>query len=206
MPHPLRQQSHPENACNEICPKSWTSVRRSKRLRGAQGQVQYNAPSAELKGKGFLCPSCPAGQGGHKVGLWGERPGSSTLNCCNLSLEKSKLPPKKLALFLMVRVQPGARWHDSVCFNWEKRKSTFAKPPSSEVRGEHEAPVTLSFVTTRTCVWMQMTRGQEVVEEQIGFTSDILLIDKDDRCSRKHCGPDSDVNAVNCYLLTVLLF
>lgn len=53
---------------------------------------------------------------------------------------------------------------------------------------------------------MQPTRAQEVVEEQIGFTSDMLLIDKDDRCLRKHGGPDSDVNAVNCYLLAVLLF
>lgn len=53
---------------------------------------------------------------------------------------------------------------------------------------------------------MQTTRGQEVVEDQIGFASDILLIDKDDRCLRKHGGPDPDVNAVNCCLLAVLLF
>lgn len=162
MPHPLRQQSHPENACNEICPKSWTSGWRSKRLRGAQGQVQYNAPSAELKGKGFLCPSRPAGQGGQKVGLGGERPSSSTLKCCKLTLEKSKMPPKKLALSLMARVQLGAGWHDSVFYNWEKRKSTSAKSHSLEVRGQHEAPVTLSFVSARVCVQMQMTLGREV--------------------------------------------
>lgn len=66
--------------------------------------------------------------------------------------------------------------------------------------------MTLSFVTARVCVQMQTTRGQEVVEEQIGFASDILLIDKDDRCLRKHGGPDPDVNAVNCCLLAVLLF
>lgn len=47
------------------------------------------------------------------------------------------------------------------------------------------------------------TRG---FEGQIGFMSDLLLIDKDDRCSHRHGGPDSDVNTVNCYLLTVLLF
>lgn len=47
------------------------------------------------------------------------------------------------------------------------------------------------------------TRG---FEEQIAFVSDLLLIDKDDRCSHRHGGPDSDVNTVNCYLLTVLLF
>lgn len=47
------------------------------------------------------------------------------------------------------------------------------------------------------------TRG---FEEQIGFMSDLLLIDKDDRCSHRHGRPDSDVNTVNCYLLTVLLF
>lgn len=106
----------------------------------------------------------------------------------------------------MARVQPGARWHDSVFYNWEKRKSTSAESLSAEVRGQLQAPVTLSFVTARVCVWMQPTRAQEVVEEQIGFTSDMLLIDKDDRCLRKHGGPDSDVNAVNCYLLAVLLF
>lgn len=43
-------------------------------------------------------------------------------------------------------------------------------------------------------------------EEQIGFMSDLLLIDKDDGYSRRHGGPDSDVNTVNCYSLTVLLF
>lgn len=120
MPHPLRQRSHPENACNEICPKSWTSGWRSKRLRGAQGQVQYNAPSAELKGKGFLCPRRPAGQGGQEVGLGGAGcPGSSTLKCCNLApgKKKSNMPPKILALFLMARVQAGARRHDSVFYN-----------------------------------------------------------------------------------------
>lgn len=98
MPHPLRQRSHPENACNEICPKSWTSGWRSKRLRGAQGQVQYNAPSAELKGKGFLCPCRPAGQGGQKVGLggagwgcggWGV-PATPLLNAATSPWEKKK--------------------------------------------------------------------------------------------------------------------
>lgn len=47
------------------------------------------------------------------------------------------------------------------------------------------------------------TRG---FKEQIAFMSDLLLIDKDDKCLHRHGGPDSDVNTVNCYLLTVLLF
>lgn len=94
MPHPLRQQSHPENACNEICPKSWTSGWRSKRLRGAQGQVQYNAPSAELKGKGFLCPSRPAGQGGQKVGLGGKGPAPPLLNAATSPWKNRRCLPK----------------------------------------------------------------------------------------------------------------
>lgn len=137
MPHPLSQQSHPENACNEICPKSRTSGRRSKRLRGAQGQVPYNAPWAELKGKGFLCPSLPAGQGGQEVSVRGKA------QLLHPQMQqpppgKSKIPPQKLALFLMARVQLGARWHDSACLNREKRKSTSANIHTSEVRGQHK--------------------------------------------------------------------
>lgn len=72
MPHPLTQRSHPENVCNEICSKSWTSGRRSKRLRGAPGQAPYNALWAELKGKGFLCPNHLTGQEGQEVSVRGK--------------------------------------------------------------------------------------------------------------------------------------
>lgn len=63
------------------------------------------------------------------------------------------------------------------------------------------------IVSGSVCLSMDVddigTRG---FKEQIAFVSDLLLIDKDDRCSHRLGGPDSDVNTVNCYLLTVLLF
>ena len=67
---------------------------------------------------------------------------------------------------------------------------------------------TCDFVVS-DCMCLRMnvddigTRG---FEEQIGFMSDLLFIDKDDRCSNRHGGLDSDVNTVNCYLVAVLLF
>lgn len=75
------------------------------------------------------------------------------------------------------------------------------------LRSEDSTSTCDVIVSECTCLCMNVddigTRG---FEEQIGFTSDLLLIDKDDRCSHRHGGPDSDVNTVNCYLLAVLLF
>ncbi len=75
------------------------------------------------------------------------------------------------------------------------------------LRSEDSTSTCDIIVSDCTCLRMNVddigTRG---FEEQIGFMSDLLLIDKDDRCSHRHGGPDSDVNTVNCYLLTVLLF
>lgn len=75
------------------------------------------------------------------------------------------------------------------------------------LRSEDSAGTCDIIVSDCTCLRMNAddigTRG---LEEQIGFMSDLLLIDKDDRCSHRHGGPDSDVNTVNCYLLTALLF
>lgn len=137
LPYPLSKQSHPENACNEICPKSWTSGRRSKRLRGAQGQVPYNAPWAELKGKGFLCPSHLGGQEGQQVSVRGKT------QLCNHQChptsqqnKKFKLASWKLVLFLWPGFSSGQRWQDSLYLNWEKRKSISANTHTFEVRGQ----------------------------------------------------------------------
>lgn len=75
------------------------------------------------------------------------------------------------------------------------------------VRSEDSTSTCDTVVSECECLRMNVDDiGTQGLEEQIGFMSDLLLIDKDDRCSHRHGGPDSDVNAVNCYLVTVLLF
>lgn len=75
------------------------------------------------------------------------------------------------------------------------------------LRSEDSASTCDIIVSDCACLRMNVDdTGTRGFEEQIGFMSDLLLIDKDDRCSQRHGGPDSDVNTVNCYLLTVLLF
>lgn len=103
----------------------------------------------------------------------------------------------------MARVHRGAQRRGLKLLNRQERNYVSTNTHTAKVRGQ-QGPVTLLSGTTHLPVSVD-TRAS-ALKEQIGFMSDPLLIDKDDRCLHGHGRRDSDVNTVNCYLPVVLLF
>ena len=142
----------------------------------------------------------------------GGRSGSSIRKCYSSTTttpgEKKEKKEKqthltKISVVFMVRVQLGHT--DKICHALIGRRGSPSLQICILLRSEDSAS-TCDIIVCVSSYPNPDDIGTRGFDEQIGFMSDPPFIDKDDRCSHRHGEPASDVNAVNCYLLTALFF